>query len=177
MGSIDEETPPAALYEMVMLKTNIPDRPRASDAALIDDDLEYFDDVGDVALGEGEEELHDYDDDPHHVQVNPVSVNVSVSDKPRPKLQEHIISSIKSYHGPNDDYDDDEYADGEYTDDESETNTESSLSYGPRSSKAKVQAETAFEESDISHSFDQPSNLQLNVRSTPRHRRPPAMRS
>lgn len=171
MGSIEEETPTTAVYEMVMLKTNIPDRPRASDPGLIEDDLEYFDDVGDVALGEHEEELHDYDDDHHHVRVNPMS------DKPRPKLQEHIISSIKSYHGPNDDYDDDDYADGEYTDDESETNTASSLSYGPKSGKSKIQADAVFEESDISHSFDQPSNLQLNVRSTPSHRRPPAMRS
>jgi len=54
MGSYEDETPPAAgLYEMVTLKTSIPDRPRESD--LMEDDMEYFDDVGDVALGDDEE--------------------------------------------------------------------------------------------------------------------------
>lgn len=154
MGSYEgNETPPAAaLYEMVTLKTSIPDRPRESD--LMEDDLEYFDDVGDVAIGDDEEAFADEGEDEHEEEEEYVDDYSNANGRERPQLKEHMISSIKSYHGPQEDYDDD---DGEFTDDESlllHTDV-------PQRSKSIRSAANAPSESDVTHSFEKPNNLQV----------------
>lgn len=147
MGSYEDETPPAAgLYEMVTLKTSIPDRPRESD--LMEDDMEYFDDVGDVALGD-DEEAYEEDEEEEEEDLDDYNEN----GRERPQLKEHMISSIKSYHGPQEDYDDD---DGEFTDDES------LLLHTDVPAKSRSKRGLAVSESDVTHSFEKPNNLQVS---------------
>lgn len=156
--AIEQEIEPASektIADLVMLKSDIPDRPRGEDPhQYLEDEVVYFDEPGDTAIGDAYPDLDDLNEAVQEVpEVRQVR---QVEEKPmrsRPKLREHVFTTIKSYHHTNLGFDDED----EYTTDDDSTvnsaNTERSTPYG-RKSNVVVRTDAVFEESDVSHSFE-----------------------
>lgn len=137
-----------APVDLMVLKSDIPDRPRTVDPhQYLLEDVAYFDDPGDTALGEAYPGMDDLNEAVQEVH-DPEDVA-----KPRPKLRQQMFTTIKSYHHTNLGFDEDE----DYTSEEDTTvnssTTDRSTSFGPRN-KVVVRSDAVFEESHLSHSYD-----------------------